>query len=116
MISTLIGGVANRALTFTMGDFVAPTIEWSPSDQVVKWGRNAAFVLIVIWIFYYIKKVALPGNSRLGGRGEGGKLVGLAAVVLILMNLNGVPDVVNLILKIIWFVGDMVNFPGMDAK
>ena len=111
----ILVGHFNDIVTAAHMQFQSPTIGWSPPPQLQNWCRNLAFVAIIAWIVYYVAKVLAPGRRGMGGgRGEGGKLIAAAVAILVLMDIKGLPDTVNLILKAIWYVGATLHFPGVS--
>lgn len=88
-----------------------PQITWVPSSEIQMWSTRAAFVIGLIWLLYLIMQFVVPGRRQQGGLGRGGavKFIGAAVVIIVLMDLNLVPVVINNAMTIIWYIGDLIG-------
>lgn len=103
----------NAALaTVNGGPLVAgASFDWSPPAGLQDTARKIGFALIVLWLVVLLASIALPGRRFSANRLiTPGKMIGLGFAVVILMDLNLVPTVVNAVITAfewIWelFVG-----------
>lgn len=95
-----------------LAEYVAPSIDWTVDAELKSTLRKGAFILAGIWILYLLFKSAFPGRGGgMGGAGtmSPGKVVGAAALILILLDIDLLQTLINWILKFIWWCGALVG-------
>lgn len=88
----------------------APNITWTPDPELKKWAARGAFVVALVWIVFAVAQFVIPSRRAGGlGRGGAGKFIGVAVVIILLMDLDLVPLVINNILNLVWYFFDLVG-------
>src|SRR5699024_684342 len=92
-------------------DLDAPKVDWSPTAGMKEACRKAAFFLAALWLFWVLLQFALPKKRQMmaGGQMGAGRFVGAAALIVILLDLDLVPTIINWVLEGIWWVADLVG-------
>lgn len=95
-----------------LADYTAPSIDWTVSAELKSTLRKGAFILAGIWILYLLLKSAFPGRGGgMGGAGtmSPGKMVGAAALILVLLDIDLLRTLINWILQFIWWCGALIG-------
>lgn len=92
--------------------FVPPQIVWTVTPEIQGWSSKGAFVIILIWLANLLMQFAIPSRRGGGGLGRGGaaKFVGVAVLVVIMLDLNLLPVVINNLLA---FLSGAANILGI---
>jgi len=107
-VALLANGTVHDLATAT---FTPPSIIWDPSAGLQNIARKVAWVAAFIWLFTFLSMFFLPKrrNMMMGGQISAGRFVGAATLILLLMDLNLVPTVVNGMLQGIWWAFSLVG-------
>lgn len=88
---------------------------WTVAPELADVCTKIGFVLAVIWVVFILAQFALPSKqgggrklSRIGVMG----FLGAAALILLLFNINALPDIVNWIIDVINWVGQLLSTIG----
>lgn len=88
----------------------APNISWTPDAGLQSFCSKLAFFVALFWIAFIIIKMASPKRRAMGGSGFSLVQIIFACLsVIILMNLDLIPTIVNGALDLIWWVGGLIG-------
>lgn len=77
-------------------------VPWNVSPEVVSTCRTIGFFLGLIWLVWLLAQFALPKNRNNmmvgGGGGKVAQFIGAAVVIVILMDINMIPTIINWII------------------
>lgn len=95
----------NNAL-IPMITFTPVEVPWNVTPEVVRVCRYIGFFLLVIWLIWLAAQVAIPKRRnalQMGGDGKLLQFIGAAVVIVILMDINMVPTIIN------WVIAGIVG-------
>lgn len=106
-----VAGSATQPVYDILANYQAPSVDWNPGEDLKDACRKGAFFLAAVWLFWVLFQFALPKKRQMmaGGGMGAGRFVGAAALIVILLDIELVPTIINWVLEGIWWVGSLLG-------